>query len=436
MHTRTRVLKSLKAKVLTALSCFAMLFGVGAAVTTVATQQENEVVETKAGDTSSLDINIVVGVYNEVGSTWLEDGTTYGAIYYWGTGISAKTVKLNKLTNYLGYATVPAGITAFKAIRAHDIEFPYSGFPTGYVYNEYGDQTYYSSKNFLAITGWGSNDQSYDGYKTIIPTGTSVFLDVSAVNSFWYNDDANTYLYNYLNSSFYGYNSYNESHQMTRIGSTDYFYYTSTTNIVAEGIIFTRNPSSFGWANQTTNVTVNYGYSNWTVLHILNTKDSSGHYDWSAGTHEETAIAYGAYFLDLITCSGSGSVTGGSNWSTVETMYNSLSQSVQYLLFETPHATSGNNLVLALWRYDYIQAKRISGKYTGYDGYNDFINRTNTSGGGGYVSPLAAWSVGPSVSESSPLTLTLWIVLGAGLAGMGAIGAAYFVSKKKKKHQA
>ena len=50
------------------------------------------------------------------------------------------------------------------------------------------------------------------------------------------------------------------------------------------------------------------------------------------------------------------------------------------------------------------------------------------------------WSVsvfGPAgQAESSPLTLTLWIVLGAGIAGMGAIGAAYFVSKKKKRPQA
>lgn len=42
---------------------------------------------------------------------------------------------------------------------------------------------------------------------------------------------------------------------------------------------------------------------------------------------------------------------------------------------------------------------------------------------------------GPS-SEQSPLTLTLWIVLGAGVLGLGAIGAAYFVSKKKERHQA
>ena len=45
-------------------------------------------------------------------------------------------------------------------------------------------------------------------------------------------------------------------------------------------------------------------------------------------------------------------------------------------------------------------------------------------------------SFGPASREDSPLTLTLWIVLGAGILGMGAIGTAYFVSKKKKRHQA
>ena len=39
-------------------------------------------------------------------------------------------------------------------------------------------------------------------------------------------------------------------------------------------------------------------------------------------------------------------------------------------------------------------------------------------------------------NDASPLTLTLWIVLGAGLTGMGAISAAYVISKKKKKYVA
>ncbi|MCR5348463.1 MAG: InlB B-repeat-containing protein [Bacilli bacterium] len=38
--------------------------------------------------------------------------------------------------------------------------------------------------------------------------------------------------------------------------------------------------------------------------------------------------------------------------------------------------------------------------------------------------------------DESPLTLALWIVLAAGLVGVGSIGVAYFVTKKKKKHEA
>lgn len=51
--------------------------------------------------------------------------------------------------------------------------------------------------------------------------------------------------------------------------------------------------------------------------------------------------------------------------------------------------------------------------------------------------PLSSFIIpgGPKGNES-PLTLTLWIVLGAGILGMGAIGTAYFISKKKKRHQA
>jgi len=50
--------------------------------------------------------------------------------------------------------------------------------------------------------------------------------------------------------------------------------------------------------------------------------------------------------------------------------------------------------------------------------------------------PYLAYGIFPGQGhESSPLTTTLWIVLASGLAGLAAIGAAYFVSKKKR-HQA
>jgi|GEM_PF-3653582 len=51
--------------------------------------------------------------------------------------------------------------------------------------------------------------------------------------------------------------------------------------------------------------------------------------------------------------------------------------------------------------------------------------------------PVSAFTIpGARQGNESPLTTTLWIVLGAGVAGLAAIGTAYFVSKKKKRHQA
>ena len=57
-----------------------------------------------------------------------------------------------------------------------------------------------------------------------------------------------------------------------------------------------------------------------------------------------------------------------------------------------------------------------------------------------YKAENGTWSahVVPGLEDNSqsPLTLTLWIVLGTGVLGLGAIGVAYLVSKKKKRSQA
>ena len=75
-------------------------------------------------------------------------------------------------------------------------------------------------------------------------------------------------------------------------------------------------------------------------------------------------------------------------------------------------------------KYDYIFAV-----YGTKLELNNFLRRSTVS---------LAYIVAPATpnQDQSPLTLTLWIVLGAGILGMGAIGTAYFVSKKKKRHQA
>ncbi len=64
-------------------------------------------------------------------------------------------------------------------------------------------------------------------------------------------------------------------------------------------------------------------------------------------------------------------------------------------------------------------------------GFASLRKQLGNIAGGTYIVSLGVIP-GPNGNES-PLTLTLWIVLGAGILGMGAIGTAYFVSKKKKK---
>ena len=63
------------------------------------------------------------------------------------------------------------------------------------------------------------------------------------------------------------------------------------------------------------------------------------------------------------------------------------------------------------------------------DIYTELQLRASTGKWSAYLIPNSTGK------EDSPLTTTLWIVLASGLAGLAAIGTAYFVSKKKR-HQA
>ncbi len=118
-------------------------------------------------------------------------------------------------------------------------------------------------------------------------------------------------------------------------------------------------------------------------------------------------------------------------------------------------AVSSSNLSSFLTGYAGLSAStktfiRSATVYTWTPDGNSFENnkakvrtKTNVSIGtiydyvsGHYNTSTGTWTVGvfsPTSNSESPLTLTLWVVLGAGTLGMGAIGAAYFVSKKKQR---
>ena len=153
----------------------------------------------------------------------------------------------------------------------------------------------------------------------------------------------------------------------------------------------------------------------------------------SSYTDSTRAASWGTRFKTNMVCDGDGSITTDW-WSTAKTEYNQASKAAQGIIWTTQHTgDTGTDLQKALFRYDYIVTKYPA------KAADDFINRLTPADGNGYSSGdlgLAHVIPGMPAGTESPLTTTLWIVLASGAAGLSAIGAAYFISKKKKRHQA
>lgn len=112
-------------------------------------------------------------------------------------------------------------------------------------------------------------------------------------------------------------------------------------------------------------------------------------------------------------------------WGTQATYYASLTSDAQTAV---KSGSSDSNVTACRAKYDYV-----CGKYgpngQKITGVTDFMGRNPSK-------PASAGIIPGSSTTQSPLTITLWIVLGSGLAGLAAIGTAYFVSKKKKRYNA
>ena len=125
---------------------------------------------------------------------------------------------------------------------------------------------------------------------------------------------------------------------------------------------------------------------------------------------------------DGIVDEGAAVTTLSTPWGTQATYYGALTSAAQTAV---KSGSSDSDVVACRNKYDYV-----CGKYgpngQKISGITDFMGRNPAKPASAGVVPGA-----PSANQS-PLTLTLWIVLGAGVLGLGAIGTAYFVSKKKK----
>ena len=151
---------------------------------------------------------------------------------------------------------------------------------------------------------------------------------------------------------------------------------------------------------------------------------------WLSG--EDAAATFAGTFNTQIggVCDDDGIDTNTSllstRWGQQATAYSALEPYVQYWLGATGRSSKPNIVTMignnsgTVGKYDYVYSK-----YGTSLSLANFLGRAKIS---------LAIRIPSSYSgqNQSPLTTTLWIVLGAGVAGLAAIGTAYFVSKKKK----
>ena len=148
-------------------------------------------------------------------------------------------------------------------------------------------------------------------------------------------------------------------------------------------------------------------------------------------------------FAEELFCDGDGSYgidTTAETWASLEEDFGVLSDLQKSYYRHAAYRVSGTGdatVVSSLYatnatvasfvsRYDFILHK--------YEnlGLTDFIGRKGTSVDEYRAGIVPTYGGRTGTKDDSPLTVTLWIVLGSGLAGLVAIGSAYWISKKRR----
>ena len=195
--------------------------------------------------------------------------------------------------------------------------------------------------------------------------------------------------------------------------------------------------SSASWPGENAKQTQDISLSSPSSAHIVVNNSYASELKRSASldatwNDDVRAESWGTRFLAATKCDGDIGSVEENDWPTSKNEYKAASTHAQGIIYVTIGNESGTNLQKAIARYDYIESKRIAG-FDGYEDFDDFIDRMDEDWA--HITPFGAFVVSGSTHNQSPLTTTLWIVLASGLAGLAAIGTAYFVSKKKR-HQA
>ena len=405
-----------------AVSALAVLLGLGVGLGAgfkLNSNKSSAVVEAAAGK-ATKDYPMIVNWWNDVNDMY--SGHKVAIHCYGGDLTTAKTIATEKVTDHMAVGILPKGTQKFKVLKVpNNVTLPCDGWPSS-VAVEWGEWPFDSEKNVVTLKYY-SGDQEYNDNKAILIKDRPVMFDTSSYGD-WFADNATAYAVTGAVSSYYDYTVTEGWNKLTRIGSSGYMYFTPSSTIIAPQVIVTRNKTNTtGWDdkwNQTTNMTANYGF-NPLYTTMVESGKTGDNFNWGNKSAEETASEYGFYFMDKITCSGNGSITSASsNWTTVKNFYNKLTADVQGECWKASASESGNNIQKAMFRYDYIVF------YKQYSGYNDFINRTTSSGKASFsiVYPVSVESFG---SNSTPAVAIAMVAIGCTIALGG-----YFLLKRRK----
>ena len=326
------------------------------------------------------------------------------------------------------------------------------------VYNKSADisfaDCFYPGKNTIDITGYDSEDKlTYGQMRYVTPYygisgGKHMYLDLSRFDG-WDSADAKFGIWfanpSVGNSSSWGLANSKTSGYYSSLcwkveGQTNPHLYecivpgNSTTlwNMVI-AIRFNSVVSEPTWDNESVNIwnrTQNLTFlssnhqANMIYVNNWNASDSNGHLDKDNVIAEADRVNfYGKYFLDTVTCSGTGKTdaTTSSMWDAVKYAYEThLSNTLQGEVWKAVGDEEGTDVQKAMARYDYIVF------YKGYD-HEDFINRQDPSSGA--VHSASAYTF-DNIGESSNMMIIVISILSASVLSMTLL-----IILKKKKHK-